>query len=148
MKLELRSVKISKATSEETTCFSAVLYADGQKAGTVSNQGTGGCNLYRWDDPALGKRVKEWADQQPTEFDFEKLDQLVGDLLNRHEVLASLQRRTKKVTWFRLKGDKAREWRTVKAPFAPQVKAFLVGKYGDQIDLIANENLEAAVAHC
>lgn len=147
MKLELKSLKIVAALSEETTCFSAVLLADGKQVGRVSNRGHGGPNEYQWTDRALGKQVEEWAAKQPTEFEFEKLDQLVDGLMNHAEILASLKRRTKKVTWFRLKGDKAKEWRIVKAPFSPEVKRFLVGKYPN-LEIVANEDLEAAVAYC
>jgi len=32
----------------------------------------------------LGKQVEAWAEQQSTEFDFEKLDQIIGDILDEH----------------------------------------------------------------
>jgi hypothetical protein len=45
-RVELRNVKHAQFASEETDCFAATVYIDGKKAGTVSNDGHGGCNRY------------------------------------------------------------------------------------------------------
>ncbi|TAM96680.1 MAG: hypothetical protein EPN39_13195 [Chitinophagaceae bacterium] len=46
MKIELKNIHYSEQLSEETAAFSASLYINGYKAGTVSNQGHGGATNY------------------------------------------------------------------------------------------------------
>lgn len=46
MKVELKSIKVHKDMSEETTCFSADIFVDGRKAGYCKNNGRGGCTDY------------------------------------------------------------------------------------------------------
>lgn len=46
MDIALRNIKHAAFASEETHCFSATVYIDGKKAGTVSNAGHGGPNDY------------------------------------------------------------------------------------------------------
>jgi hypothetical protein len=46
MKITLKSIKYAKFASEETHCFKATVCIDGQRAGTVSNDGHGGSNAY------------------------------------------------------------------------------------------------------
>lgn len=43
--IELRGIKRTAWASEETHCYQATLYVDGEKWGTVSNQGHGGCDV-------------------------------------------------------------------------------------------------------
>ncbi len=148
MNITLKNVKIHPDMSEETNCFSATICLDGKAVGEVKNDGRGGCNSYYWGDRDASKRINEWADKQPTEFEFEKLDQLVDDLLRDAESLRWLKRNTKSKTLFRLKGDKKGEWRIVKAPFDAKVFTFLQTKYGPQLENVANQNLEAAVPFC
>lgn len=145
MKLELRNLKVHKDISQETICFSATLYADDKLVGTVSNSGHGGCHQYQWDDIDLGDKVDSWAKNQPTEFDFDKLDQLVDDLILRDETKKELKRKTKKTTWFRLKGDPKRDFRTVSAPYNSKVQKYLDDKYPNQIECIVNVCLDKAV---
>lgn len=48
MQITIKNLKISKFMSEETTCFQAVVYVDGKKAGMAQNDGHGGstyCHL-------------------------------------------------------------------------------------------------------
>jgi hypothetical protein len=47
MKLELKSVKINEAFSEETLMFKADLYVNGKKIAYANNDGRGGCTFYR-----------------------------------------------------------------------------------------------------
>jgi hypothetical protein len=55
MKIELKNIHFSQQLSEETNAFSANLYIEGVKAGSVSNRGRGG--------PTLCKAVDERGDQ-------------------------------------------------------------------------------------
>lgn len=146
MNLELRNVKINKAMSEETNCFSADVWADGVKSGVVSNHGHGGCNRYHWINQEIGKKIEDFAKEQKTEFEFEKLDQLISDLFVKFQVKKDFVRWTKKSTLFHVKGDKKESWRTIKTIFTLDVKKFIQDKYGDQLELIMNEDLDRAVA--
>lgn len=149
MNVELKNVKNHPDMSQETPCFSATIYLDGKKIGSVQNNGHGGCNSYYWNDHTAAKRLTAWADQQPTEFEFEKLDQIIDDLMNKQEILAQLKRWVKKDTMFRLKGDKKGEWRMVKKhTFAPDVVKFLQGKYPNLEHIADPNNLDAALAFC
>ena len=63
MKLELRNVQYAAFASEETHCFSATIYIDGVKRGTVSNDGHGGCDhIIPWE---LHKELNEYAATLP-----------------------------------------------------------------------------------
>lgn len=44
--IELKSIQVSQIASEETTCFTASLFVDGQRWGTVSNDGRGGADRF------------------------------------------------------------------------------------------------------
>jgi hypothetical protein len=46
MKVELKNVKLNMAFSEETICFKADLYIDGESVAYASNDGRGGCTNY------------------------------------------------------------------------------------------------------
>ena len=66
---------------------------------------------------------------------------------SRHnEAVCKLARSCSKKTLFRLKGDPVGDFRTLNGPpYSPAAKAFILGKYGDQVECIANENIEEAV---
>jgi len=49
-RITLKNVKHAEFASEETHCYSASLYFDGKRIGTVSNQGHGGCDDERRED--------------------------------------------------------------------------------------------------
>lgn len=65
MNIELKSVKYAAFASEETACFRAVVFIDGVKAGEVSNDGHGGCDMFSpW---SLADRLNEYAKTLPAE---------------------------------------------------------------------------------
>lgn len=84
MKLTLKNVKTNKTMSEETPAFTASLYVDGQRVGEAMNRGSGGPCRFTFDDPAVEKKVYEFA-REETGSEFEPLDALVYDLLDRYE---------------------------------------------------------------
>jgi hypothetical protein len=45
-RIELRDIKHTAWASEETHCYQATLYVDGEKWGIVANQGHGGCDSF------------------------------------------------------------------------------------------------------
>jgi hypothetical protein len=147
MNLTLSKVKIHPDISDETNCFSATINLDGKVVGTVQNDGHGGCHMYYWNDHNAGKQIEAWAEQQPMEFEFEKLDQIINKLLYRQENIRWLTRNTKSKTLFRLSGEPLGEWHTIKSPFNEKVKSHIISKYG-QVECIANENLEEAEKFC
>tara|TARA_R100000501_G_C2553663_1_gene67233 strand:- start:41 stop:553 length:513 start_codon:yes stop_codon:yes gene_type:complete len=60
MKIDLKNIKTNNALSEETICFSANLYRDGKKIGTVANRGCGGSHEYGFDNNEY-KLMDEWC---------------------------------------------------------------------------------------
>lgn len=66
---------------------------------------------------------------------------LVDDYENAKRTQARIKRACKAKTLFRVKGDKNGLYREVSMPFSKRVKDFIVGKYGDQVEVIENERL-------
>ena len=60
MNIELKNVKHYESMSEETYCFEASLYVDGERVGAVSNRGIGGCHDYDFDSKTETK-LNEWC---------------------------------------------------------------------------------------
>jgi hypothetical protein len=60
----LKNVKIIEELSEETICFTASLYRDGKRLGTVSNRGHGGMHDFDHtiDLRALAADAREWCE--------------------------------------------------------------------------------------
>lgn len=63
--IELKNIKHTAWASEETHCYQATLYVDGERWGTVSNQGHGGCDDFH-------SETKSWVDIQ-------QLNALIGE---------------------------------------------------------------------
>ena len=64
-RIELKNIKHTAWASEETHCYQATLYVNGEKWGQVSNDGHGGCDRF------YGENGKGYAD-------IEKLNVLIG----------------------------------------------------------------------
>ena len=141
MKIELKNVKTHADMSEETACFSASIYLEGKRIGLVRNQGCGGPNEYTWTDNTAGRKVEAWAETQETDYEFEKLDQIIDDLMMKAEEKKQLRRWCKKQTLFVLAGDQDGSFRTINHPFTSQVKDFLDRKHGEKLERIVNEDL-------
>jgi hypothetical protein len=95
MKIELKNVKHSEFASHETYCFEAAIYIDGKRAGTVENNGQGGCNFYH--PRELEEAIKAHAKTLPkVQYDAHEFDQdadtLIGDLLVQHLHAKDLKR--------------------------------------------------------
>lgn len=153
MLIQLKNVRINNRISEETTCFSASLWIDGKKAADVMNRGCGGDNEYHFADRALQTRFEafcaamppvpcKYGDGSPLPMDAEFY---ISMLLERFE----REKLCKGKTLFRTKGMVAGEYRQIKSPFSPEVKAFLVKKFGDDLESILNEDvLDELVSAC
>jgi hypothetical protein len=122
MQIELRHLKIVHRLSQETVCFTASLFLDGQPAGTVSNRGNGGGHEYSdWDAASrldayaltLPRRLfpPEWAlgDYAQT------ADSLIDDLVTDHQTRADLAKLLKTRVLFTGTDGKLRQTRTFKA---------------------------------
>lgn len=148
MKVELAKIKHIKATSYETENFHAEILVDGVPVGTVGNEGHGGPNRYFWTSEAAERQLVEHAKSLPPidahgmKLDMD-LDLLIGELFDAALVRKQIAAWCKKSTLFRLKGDQPDAWRTLKSPFSPGARAWIVGKYGDRLETIANEELAA-----
>lgn len=47
MRIEIKALKVMASLSEETACYTAMIYVDGVKAFAASNHGTGGPDFYQ-----------------------------------------------------------------------------------------------------
>lgn len=56
-KIELKSIKVNKALSQGTACYSATLIIDGKKIAVIGNEGRGGCD--RIIQPVKGVTYRE-----------------------------------------------------------------------------------------
>jgi hypothetical protein len=92
--IELKNIKHTAWASEETHCYQATLYVDGNKWGTVSNQGYGGCDDFDGiggkgyaDINTLDRLIKETYPpvtfEGTTETLGQSLEMLCGDLVNQ-----------------------------------------------------------------
>lgn len=97
--LKLRNIQVAEHMSQETLAFTARLELDGRPIGSVRNDGTGGCHIYSFTDPkgrdAFNRLVRAWATEEAATF--EPDDQLVNELVERHEIqkdAIALARRT------------------------------------------------------
>jgi hypothetical protein len=120
MSITLKAVKIHQDMSEETLCFSASLYWNGKKVGRVNNGGHGGGNNYSYDIPKIRKEITKWIESEPvfwsdgTECDFEKLDCLIGQLVEEADQKKWLKNQMRNKVLFRLEGDDEESMRTFK----------------------------------
>jgi len=149
MNVTLKSVKIHPDMSEETNCFSATIYLDNKRVGTVRNSGRGGCNDYHWEKPEAGRQIEEFAKTLPlpSEYFSEGLpmdiDLFIDDLMEKHEENKQYKRSCKTKTLFRLEGQEKGVYYEIKIPYSTQVKLKLQEKHGDKLVEIINERFVA-----
>ena len=112
MKLELKNVKLNKALSDETDCFSATLYAEGKRVATVANRGCGGDNEYNVIDKIMFEAVKTYAYGLPDRvsktiegFRYSvDVDMLVEDLIYEKQIRDDFKKKNKGKTAYRKNG--------------------------------------------
>lgn len=115
MNIELKNVKYCKWASEETDCYDAVVYIDGKRAFSASNDGRGGCDNYYpigEGGRALLESAEEYAKSLPPvkssyfpeglQWD---LELLIGDLLYKHLAEKDYMTKSRKKTVFKLPDD-------------------------------------------
>lgn len=124
MKLELKNIEVNLGMSEETYCYSASLWVDGRKVGSVGNHGQGGCDLQHVERAMLAA-VNAWLanNEEPT---------VIGDI----SVLCDLE------TWcsdqigdYLLERDLSTAMRR-KVLFVKDSKVFEISKGKHQVDAL------------
>ena len=156
MNITLKSIKVCKFASQETLCFEANIYIDGKKVGFVSNQGHGGSNMYHFTDRDVEKAFHLHCDSQLSQYGIAGMvygdaDELVGRLLDEHEGNKQYKTWCRAKVMFRLKGDKAGEWRAVSykgvrkltSELLAKARAQLVSRHGNSIEEVLNDRFAA-----
>jgi hypothetical protein len=171
MSYEVRNVKTFMGMDSHG--YNATLYRDGVKVAFVIEDGNGGESEIQWFDHQAPKVEVQWTDytgkplsirctpEEAKLYEFIRgktwdsevsgkfqmnIGMFVSELVDEFENAKRFKRICKDKTLFRIKGDKADVWRTIKAAFSKRVKDFIVGKYGDQVDEILNEKLGQVAA--
>jgi hypothetical protein len=145
MKITLKRIQIYPRMSQETTAFNADVYVDEVKVGEASNEGQGGCNMYNWKDHETGQKVEQFAKETHPN-DFEPLDYIVADLLDKFEEEKHFRRLCKTKTVIRLKSDENPKsdgkvvYRTFNAVYIPdRHREIIKTKYSDNLQEIIND---------
>lgn len=138
MKLSIKKLKMMPSLSDETLCFTCDVYVDGEKAFSATNIGRGGCHHYqplpnKKGELARGRTLltaaHAWAKTQPTEFEFDQLDQIIDSLISEEEIRQKLLRQCRKQTLIRTADCGPDEYLVFKAPYSPHIKARVLAKY-------------------
>lgn len=150
--VELRRVRHSAEMSQETPCFSASIYIDGQDVGMVRNAGTGGADEIV---PAKLRDTLELIAASLPEIDCSEFYQdgrvhtmsqsaetMIGGLLDAYLHREELKRLCKTQTLFRVPGQSYLdgEYLALSVRFLPEVKRHLIAEYGDKVEIL-NESL-------
>jgi len=152
MDITLKNVKIYAGLSEETIAFNASVYIDGKKVGEAKNAGHGGSNDVdvrdkdgRWNRDLL-KEMETEASKHTWSYEGEahnhSLDSYIGDLVSDVEEQRALKRKCRTQTLFRNPKETYNfgEYHIIKSKFDAQVKAYLITKYGDKVEIL-NETI-------
>jgi len=139
MNITLKSLKVCEWNSEETTCFTATMYVDGQRVCKVSNEGHGGPNMYMpVYNESLLKKAQDFVGAIPCKgYSFNHdLDTWLGDVMEKMEEEKQLKRwcRTKIVA--RTKDGKKGSYLVWKGQFTPQAKEILLKKNPDIVEFV------------
>jgi hypothetical protein len=132
MKIELKNIKHAAFASHETNCYSATIHVDGKKAGTVDNEGYGGCDNIHWDDSVFGQSVEDWATSQPkikTEYGelTYDLELLFGQLVDEWLLTKELTRNLKKGLLVRDSDTKKGSWRIFTGALSQTIPRAMLG---------------------
>lgn len=95
MKIELKKITYNARLSDETACFSADVWIDGVKRGTVSNHGTGGPDEVH--PRALADEIDAYAKTLPMREAYghtfaQTHETIFGQLLDRYLMAKQLKR--------------------------------------------------------
>jgi len=101
MKIELKKIKVCASLSHETNAYTAEIWIDDVKRGTVENSGQGGPDeVYPWE---LAKEINEYAATLPKINAYgveltQDVDLIFGDIVEKHLFSKKLQRMLKSKT--------------------------------------------------
>jgi hypothetical protein len=143
MKCELKSLKVCKFASHETTCYEAKLFIDGVFAAHCSNDGQGGSDNIQFKDRALEARFLAFAKAE-TGATFEPDAQYIARLMDAIETAKWNKRICKNKIVFRLVGDPEGQFRTNTGTYTPERGQALrdaIVKRGLKLDFILNEKI-------
>ena len=114
MDIELKNIKVLLQNSDETYCYSAMLYVDGCAIGRVANAGHGGCDDFQG-DWAKYTKADAWVAQNMPPVDLsdygidepspQSLEGLCHSLVGKHLDLRALKARMKRRVVFIRNGD-------------------------------------------
>jgi len=155
--VELKNYR--EAGGDETVCFEASLYINGNRVAVIGNSGTGGTHHYHWivdrkhEDlfhNHVQKLIKEGVFNDLYEeylkdgiFTREKhsIEKLIGvdEYINYLIEELSIKKKCKKHLAFTLKSDEYGSYRTANQPYSAASKRHVLRTYGDQIKEILNE---------
>jgi hypothetical protein len=139
--LAIKSVKC--AGGEETPRFELNLYINNKKAAQVSNGGTGGSCMWRWDnkefEELFNQHIKYLDSQGRFEFNFEQGDHLIYEMLAEFEENKEFKKECRTKTLFILTNSEPGCYYTIATKYSPQVKHFLIDKYGEKLKEIINQ---------
>lgn len=144
--------------------FEATLYLDKKKIATVMNEGSGGCDHYRFfnreDEKPFETFAAEWYEKSDAKTEWVNLTKKHGgdedpgmeykmtswiwDFIGSKELEKRLKRISKTKTLFRLKGDAKDEWRSLNA-LGDRAVQWLAKKYGEQLETIFGHPLPAVL---
>ena len=99
MLIELRKLKVIKALSEETSCYTAEIWIDGALAFLASNRGQGGADDYRQNGTITEAEVDRWLKAHRTTRTYQginlepSLEQEIATLIDEAESVSALRRR-------------------------------------------------------
>jgi len=151
MKIELKNIKHAEFASRETHCFTASVYIDGKRSGTVSNDGHGGCNGY--EPRSLALVINDYAKTLPplpspfADYDEpieQSEDTLIGELVNQYVIKKQEKQWCKNATLVRFEGEEYHDsWRRFKVKYYPELITKLEKQVGKKVSQCLNQELIA-----
>ena len=132
--------------------FSATIYKNGKKIGTVLNNDDGGPNYWRFLDQKASKSqdcvdltAHARESVKPEHKDYCEVEDIwFIDVLGDYEEHKRLKRYCKKETLMRFKDDKEGSFRRAKAIYSVRFHQEILKMYGDKVEIVLDSNAEVA----
>lgn len=146
MRIEIKSVKQAAFASHETSCFECKVFVDGKFMFHAENDGHGGPNLYLPVGSYTHADIKKVIDEAAkiVDTDFEPLDLLIAQLMDKELTKKQLTRYFKKGQLTFLNGRELRTTKTIPEGEMEKYKAIVMEKY-PQCVLLNFMDIEEAV---
>jgi len=139
---------IKTFTGMEGTGFNATLYREKKRIAFLIDDASGGDVQIQWVDTVKNNSEAVALEQFIAGLPMRMFNEtplnidpqwFVSDLVNDSINTKWLKKHCKTKTIYRLKGDSAGEFRTIKGVFTPDVKIYILRKYNEQLEEIVNE---------